>query len=65
MLADIPAYSKSRQASQPCAHCHFANNYRFAQLKSEGKFTKEKLFQYPLPENIGLGSAARPTQTAL
>lgn len=30
------------------------NRFRFAQLRAEGKFTKERLFQYPLPENIGL-----------
>jgi hypothetical protein len=53
-LADIPAYARSRAAKQGCAHCHFANNFRFAQLRAEGKFTKEMLFQYPLPENIGL-----------
>jgi hypothetical protein len=53
-LADIPAYTKSKTATQPCAHCHHANDYRFKQLREEGKFSKEMLFQYPFPENIGL-----------
>ncbi len=53
-LADIPAYRNSPTAKQECAHCHFANNFRLAQLRDEGKFTKELLFQYPLPENLGV-----------
>lgn len=53
-LANIPAYAKSKEADQPCARCHFANNYRFTQLKDEGKFSKEMLFQYPFPENLGV-----------
>ncbi len=53
-LAEIPAYAASRQASAECAHCHFANNFRFAQMRSEGRFSKEKLYQYPYPENIGV-----------
>lgn len=53
-LDDIPAFKNTRGESRECAHCHFANNYRFAQLRAEGKFSKELLFQYPLPENIGV-----------
>jgi membrane-associated protease RseP (regulator of RpoE activity) len=53
-LANIPAYAASRQAKAECAHCHFANNFRLTQLRQEGKFTKELLFQYPLPDNIGI-----------
>ncbi|HEY0072728.1 MAG TPA: Trx7/PDZ domain-containing (seleno)protein [Abditibacteriaceae bacterium] len=53
-LADIPAYTKSKTATQPCAHCHHANDYRFAQLRQEGKFSRDLLFQYPFPENIGI-----------
>jgi serine protease Do len=53
-LSDIPAFARSKQAAAECAHCHFANNFRFQQLRAEGKFTKELLFQYPLPENIGI-----------
>jgi hypothetical protein len=53
-LDDIPAFSDRKIAAQECAHCHYANNFRFAQLRAEGKFSKALLFQYPLPENIGV-----------
>jgi hypothetical protein len=53
-LEDIPAFRQRSLAKNECAHCHFANNFRFAQLRAEGRFTKELLFQYPLPENIGV-----------
>jgi hypothetical protein len=53
-VTDFPAFAGSRTAREACYHCHFANNARFAQLRAEGKFTKEMLFQYPLPENLGI-----------
>jgi hypothetical protein len=53
-LADIPAFRKGGGAKEECAHCHFANNFRFDQLRAEGRFSKEMLFMYPLPENLGL-----------
>ena len=53
-LIDIPAFKTSRMAKSECYHCHFAGNARFLQLRQEGKFTKAALFQYPLPENLGL-----------
>ena len=53
-LMSIPAYARSKQAGQECAHCHFANNFRFRQLQTEGKFRKDMLFQYPLPDNVGV-----------
>ncbi|MBI3923853.1 MAG: PDZ domain-containing protein [Armatimonadetes bacterium] len=53
-LDNIPAFSESKAARGECAHCHFANNFRFKQLRKEGKFTKDMLFQYPLPENVGV-----------
>lgn len=53
-LDDIPAFAHRTAAKQECAHCHFANNFRFAQLRAEHRFSKEMLFQYPLPENIGV-----------
>jgi serine protease Do len=53
-LQDMPAFRNSKQAKEECYHCHFANNARFKQLRLEGKFTKEVLFQYPHPENIGV-----------
>jgi hypothetical protein len=53
-LEDIPAFRQKGLAKNECAHCHFANSFRLAQLRAEGKFSKELLFQYPLPENIGV-----------
>jgi serine protease Do len=53
-VMDFPAFARSNQAKAECYHCHFANNARFAQLRADGKFRKEMLFQYPLPENLGM-----------
>ncbi|MBM3457709.1 MAG: hypothetical protein FJX77_04160 [Armatimonadetes bacterium] len=53
-VMEIPAYANSPAARQPCAHCHHANNFRFRQLRLEGTFRKEMVYQYPLPENVGL-----------
>jgi serine protease Do len=53
-VADFPVFGRSKAAKAECYHCHFANNARFAQLREEGKFRKEMLFQYPLPENLGI-----------
>ena len=38
-LDDIPAFATRKVGSKECAHCHFANNFRFAQLRAEGKFS--------------------------
>src|SRR5205085_8343246 len=53
-VRDIPAFAARPQAKAECYHCHFANNARFAQLRREGRFSKELLFQYPYPENLGM-----------
>ena len=37
-----------------CIHCHQVNEFRRAQLQAEGKWTRELLWAYPLPENIGI-----------
>src|SRR5207245_9012906 len=50
----IPTFKDRKIAARECAHCHYANNFRFARLRAEGKFSKEMLFQYPHPENIGV-----------
>lgn len=52
--ADYPAFRAMKMSQEPCYHCHYANDARYAQLRADGKFTKDALFQYPLPENIGL-----------
>jgi hypothetical protein len=53
-LADIPAFRKSRAAKEECAHCHYGHNFLIAERRAEGRFRKEQLFLYPLPENLGL-----------
>jgi len=53
-VQDIPGFAASKQAKEACYHCHYANNARLDQLRLEGRFSKELLFQYPYPENIGL-----------
>jgi hypothetical protein len=54
LVQDYPAFRRTKAAGEECYHCHYANNARFAQMRLEGAFAKEKLFQYPLPENIGI-----------
>lgn len=53
-LDDMPSYRRNRVAKEECAHCHYANNFRIKELRGAGKFTKDVLLQYPLPENIGV-----------
>src|SRR5262245_45421372 len=37
-----------------CIHCHQVNEFRREQEKAEGTWSKESVFRYPLPENVGL-----------
>jgi serine protease Do len=53
-LEDLPNFKKSKAASGYCYHCHFVQQFRLRKLWDEGKFSKEMLFSYPLPENVGL-----------
>src|SRR5687768_8573567 len=53
-LTDIPAFNGSRASKEACYHCHFASNFHVKQLVRDGAFTKEKLFRFPLPENVGV-----------
>ena len=48
---DIPLLKASHQG---CVHCHQIREYQYLQWYKAGKFTRGKLFAYPLPENIGL-----------
>jgi membrane-associated protease RseP (regulator of RpoE activity) len=52
LAEEYPAAKKLRKGE--CIHCHQVNEFRRAQLKDEGKWTKENVWRYPLPENIGL-----------
>jgi len=48
--------NKYRQATQRnnCIHCHNIHDAENLQLSRLGKLSKDKLWRYPLPENIGL-----------
>ena len=37
-----------------CIHCHNVNEYRRADLKAQGRWDRDELWVYPLPENVGL-----------
>jgi serine protease Do len=51
-VEDYPA-AKMRRGNQ-CIHCHQVNEFRRADAKAAGTWTREDLWVYPLPENIGL-----------
>ena len=48
---DIPLLRKNHRG---CVHCHQVREYRLLQSGKEGRFTTRQLFNWPLPENIGL-----------
>ncbi len=37
-----------------CIHCHNVNEFRRADLKAAGKWDRDSLWVYPLPENVGI-----------
>lgn len=37
-----------------CIHCHQVKEIKNAELKATGQWSREKLFRYPLPDNLGL-----------
>src|SRR5262245_2995011 len=37
-----------------CIHCHNVNEFRRADLQAAGKWERESLWVYPLPENVGI-----------
>src|SRR5262245_64489459 len=37
-----------------CIHCHQVNEFRRADSKAAGTWTREDLWVYPLPENVGI-----------
>src|SRR5262245_66380471 len=37
-----------------CIHCHQVNEFRRADLKAAGQWSRDDLWVYPLPENVGL-----------
>jgi serine protease Do len=39
---------------QECIHCHQVNEFRRIDLQAAGKWSRDDLWVYPLPENVGL-----------
>jgi serine protease Do len=37
-----------------CIHCHQLKEFRRADLKAKGTWTRDELWTYPLPENVGI-----------
>jgi serine protease Do len=52
LAEEYPAAKKLRKGE--CIHCHQVNEFRRAFLQDEGKWSKDELWRYPLPENVGL-----------
>jgi hypothetical protein len=48
---DIPFLARAHQG---CVHCHQVAEYRLLQSFHDKTFSREQLFPYPLPENVGL-----------
>lgn len=48
---DIPLLKQSHQG---CVHCHQVREYQFLQAAKDGKFSRRQIFEWPLPENIGI-----------
>lgn len=48
---DIPLLRKSHQG---CVHCHQVREYLYLQWTHDGKFSRDRIYDWPLPENIGL-----------
>jgi S1-C subfamily serine protease len=45
--------AKTRRGNE-CIHCHQVNEFRRADAKAAGTWTRDDLWVYPLPENVGL-----------
>src|SRR5438046_10166299 len=52
LVDDYPAARRVRRGE--CIHCHQVYEFRRAKEKAEGTWTKEDVWRYPLPENVGL-----------
>lgn len=48
---DIPLLKRNHQG---CVHCHQIREYRLLQWGLDGEFDRDRLFVWPLPENLGL-----------
>jgi serine protease Do len=48
---DMPLLRRNHRG---CLHCHQVREYQLLQTFHDGEFTRDRLFQWPLPENVGL-----------
>lgn len=48
---DIPLLKSNHRG---CVHCHQVREYQLLQANQDGTFSREDLFPYPLPENLGI-----------
>lgn len=51
-VEQFPA-AKARKR-QECIHCHQVNEFRRAEMKAAGTWSRDELWVYPLPENVGI-----------
>ena len=51
-VEDYPAARRLKPGQ--CIHCHQVYEFRREQQKAEGKWNREEIWRYPLPENVGL-----------
>ncbi len=43
--------------ARSCIHCHHVNEFRREELRQEGSWRVEDVYQYPVPENLGFSVA--------
>ena len=43
-----------RRPANSCIHCHHVYDFRREALQAQGKWSKDQLWAYPLPENVGV-----------
>jgi len=53
-MQELPSYKKDNQRPMGCAHCHHAWTYSRKHEMDLGQWKKEKMFVYPLAENLGI-----------
>jgi hypothetical protein len=51
---DRPEDFAAAQRHKGCIHCHNINEFRRADLQALGKWDRESVWVYPLPENVGV-----------
>jgi len=52
-----PAYIENLPTAKRfkgCIHCHYVKEIRWAEDRAAGKWNREEIWSYPLPENVGL-----------